>query len=37
MADRLDALGERIQVRSAPGSGTTISGILLVGAISTTR
>jgi two-component system sensor histidine kinase NreB len=26
MADRLDALGGRIEVRSAPGEGTTVAG-----------
>jgi signal transduction histidine kinase len=28
MADRLEALGGRLRVRSAPGTGTTISGIV---------
>jgi signal transduction histidine kinase len=37
MADRLDALGGRIAVRSAPGSGTTITGVLPLAAIPTTR
>jgi signal transduction histidine kinase len=37
MADRLDALGGRIDVRSAPGSGTRITGILPPAAISTNR
>jgi signal transduction histidine kinase len=31
MADRLDALGGRFEVTSAPGSGTTISGTLALG------
>ena len=31
MADRLDALGGRFEVTSAPGYGTTISGILTLG------
>ena len=32
MADRLDALGGTIDVRSAPGSGTTITGVVPVAA-----
>jgi signal transduction histidine kinase len=31
MADRLDALGGGFEVRSTPGSGTTISGSLTLG------
>jgi signal transduction histidine kinase len=31
MADRLDALGGRFEVASAPGTGTTISGTLTLG------
>jgi signal transduction histidine kinase len=31
MADRLDALGGRFEVTSAPGTGTTISGTLTLG------
>jgi signal transduction histidine kinase len=31
MADRLDALGGRFEVTSAPGTGTTIAGILTLG------
>jgi signal transduction histidine kinase len=30
MADRLAALGGRLQIRSAPGAGTTITGTLPV-------
>jgi signal transduction histidine kinase len=33
IADRLDALGGRIDVRSTPGSGTTIAGVLPLSAI----
>jgi signal transduction histidine kinase len=36
MADRLDALGGRIDVRSARGSGTTITGVVPVAATSAT-
>jgi signal transduction histidine kinase len=32
IADRLDALGGRVEVRSSPGHGTTISGVLPVAA-----
>jgi signal transduction histidine kinase len=35
MADRLDALGGALQVRSAPGEGTTITGSL-DGVVATT-
>jgi signal transduction histidine kinase len=31
MADRLDALGGRFEVTSAPGTGTTIAGFLTLG------
>jgi signal transduction histidine kinase len=31
MADRLDALGGRFEVTSAPGSGTTVTGTLALG------
>ena len=31
MADRLDALGGAVTVRSAPGSGTTVTGVVPVG------
>ena len=31
MADRLDALGGRFEVTSAPGAGTTVAGIITVG------
>jgi signal transduction histidine kinase len=34
MADRLDALGGRIDVRSARGSGTTITGVVPLAATS---
>jgi signal transduction histidine kinase len=30
MADRLDAIGGVLEVRSAPGAGTTVSGRLRV-------
>jgi signal transduction histidine kinase len=30
MADRLDAIGGSLEVRSAPGSGTTIAGSIPV-------
>ncbi len=36
MADRLDALGGRIDVRSVRGSGTTITGVVPVAATSAT-
>jgi signal transduction histidine kinase len=32
MADRLAALGGRLEVRSAPGAGTTVTGRLPVAA-----
>ncbi len=31
MSDRLDALGGRLEVRSAPGQGTTVIGELPLG------
>jgi signal transduction histidine kinase len=36
MADRLDALGGSVDVRSARGSGTTITGVVPVAATSAT-
>jgi signal transduction histidine kinase len=35
MADRLAALGGRLEVRSAPGAGTTVTGRLPVAAPAT--
>jgi signal transduction histidine kinase len=37
MADRLAALGGRLEIQSAPGRGTTISGHLPVPAASDGR
>jgi signal transduction histidine kinase len=34
MRDRLEALGGSLQIRSAPGAGTEISGSLPVGAVT---
>jgi signal transduction histidine kinase len=34
MADRLVALGGRLEVRSAPGAGTTVTGQLPVAAVA---
>jgi signal transduction histidine kinase len=31
MADRLDAVGGRLEIRSALGSGTTVSGSITTG------
>ena len=35
MADRLSALGGELEVRSMPGSGTTVAGSLPIGAVTT--
>jgi signal transduction histidine kinase len=34
MADRLEALGGSLQVRSTPGQGTTVSGLIPAGGVA---